>query len=80
MKSLYKMIFDNGKIFHIRAKTRTKAIEQYCTEYGVCEEWVKAHCRIVNQGMCEIAENIENCEDCGFCSYGERREGECTLK
>ena len=51
MKSVYKMIFDNGKIFHIRAKTRTKAIEQYCKEYGISEEWVKEHCRIVNQGM-----------------------------
>ena len=51
MKSLYKMIFDNGKIFHIRAKTRTKAIEQYCEEYGISEEWVKAHCKIVNLGI-----------------------------
>lgn len=73
MKSVYKMIFDNGKIFYIRAKSRTKAIEQYCKEYGISEEWVKEHCRIVNQGMCDIAENIENCEDCGFCSYGKRR-------
>ena len=51
MKSLYKMIFDNGKIFHIRAKCRTKAIEQYCEEYGISEEWVKKHCRIVNLGI-----------------------------
>ena len=76
MKSVYKMIFDNGKIFYYRVKTRKRAIERYCMEYGISEEWVKEHCRIVNQGRCEIAENIENCEDCGFCSYGERREGE----
>jgi hypothetical protein len=49
-KFLYKLVFDNGKIFHIPAKTRTKAIEQYCEEYGVCEDWVREHCRIVNLG------------------------------
>lgn len=43
-KFLYKLIFDNGKIFHIPAKTRTKAIERYC------EEWVREHCRTVNLG------------------------------
>ena len=36
------------------------------------------HCRYCGAkiDICEIAENIESCEDCGFCSYGERREGE----
>ena len=51
MKCMFKLVFDNGKIFHISAKTRTKAIEQYCIEYGVCEEWVRQHCRIENLGM-----------------------------
>lgn len=50
-KYMYKLIFDNGKIFHISAKTRTKAIEVYCAEYGVSKEWVKQHCRIVKLGM-----------------------------
>ena len=49
-KYIYKLIFDNGKIFLYSAKTRTKAVEMYCEEHGVCEEWVKKHCRIVNQG------------------------------
>ena len=46
----FKLVFDNGKIFHFTAKSRTKAIEKYCVEYGVSEEWVKNHCRIVNLG------------------------------
>lgn len=50
-KSIYKLVFNNGKIFHVSAKTRTKAIEKYCVEYGVCEEWIKQHCRIVNLGV-----------------------------
>ena len=135
MKNVYKMIFDNGKIFYVRAKSRTKAIEWYCTEYGICEEWVKAHCKIVNMGGSEIMKKrimeilsvpihpheladpteavadylldndvvpVVRCKNCtyrhdscfagngniycdrkhtyfpleGFCSYGERREGE----
>lgn len=51
MKYTYKLVFDNGKIFHIRAKTRAKAVEQYCKEYEASEEWAKAHCRIVNLGI-----------------------------
>ena len=50
MKYIYKLVLDNGKIFHIRAKSRTKAIEQYCIDYGVSKEWVKAHSRTVNLG------------------------------
>lgn len=49
-KFMFKLVFDNGKIFHFYAKTRTKAIEMYCAEHGVCEEWVRQHCRIVNLG------------------------------
>jgi hypothetical protein len=49
-KFIFKLVFDNGKIFHISAKTRTKAIEKYCVEYGVCEEWVRQHCLIKNLG------------------------------
>lgn len=49
-KFTYKLIFDNGKIFCISAKTRTKAIEKYCAEYGGCEEWVRKHCKIENLG------------------------------
>ena len=50
-KHMFKLIFDNGKIFHISAKSRTKAIEIYCIETGVCQEWVRQHCRIVNLGI-----------------------------
>ena len=53
MKCMFKLVFDNGKIFHISAKSRTKAIEMYCDEYGVCKEWVREHCRIVNLGVVE---------------------------
>ena len=52
-KFIFKLIFDNGKIFHIPAKSRTKAIEKYCDEYGVWEEWVKQHCKIENMGRCK---------------------------
>lgn len=49
-KFKFKMVFDNGKIFYYSAKSKTKAIEKYCVEYGVCEEWVKEHCKITNLG------------------------------
>ena len=50
-KYMFELIFDNGKILYISAKTRAEAIEDYCTTVGVCKEWVKQHCRIVKLGM-----------------------------
>lgn len=40
MKSVYKLVIDNGKIFEIKAKTREKAIDEYCKMTGVSKEWV----------------------------------------
>ncbi len=50
MKSEFKLIFDTGKIFYIKAKNRGRAIESYCKEYGVSKAWVDAHCKVVNLG------------------------------
>ena len=52
MKYLYKFIFDTGKLFFISAKSKKRAIEKYCEEYGVSEEWVEEHCRVLNM-WCE---------------------------
>ena len=46
----FKLVFDTGKIFYIRAKSRGKAIEKYCRETGVCKEWVDDHCIVKNLG------------------------------
>ena len=52
-KYMYKLVFDNGKIFHISAKSRTEAIKKYCIETGVWEGWVKQHSKIENLGVCK---------------------------
>ena len=50
MTYLYKLIFDTGKVFCISAKSKKRAIEKYCEEYGVSKEWVDNHCRVINMG------------------------------
>lgn len=50
MTYLYKLISDTGKVFFISAKTRKRAINKFCEEYGVSKEWVDNHCRVLNMG------------------------------
>lgn len=60
MKYIFKLVFDNGKIFYYLAKNRARAIEMYCQEFGVCRDWVDKHCLIKNQGQSNKLRRIDN--------------------
>lgn len=49
--SKYKLTLDTGKIVYVKAKSRGKAIEQYCAETGTSKEWMRDHCKVENLGL-----------------------------
>lgn len=48
--SEFKLVFDTGRIVYVVAKSRGAAIEAYCQQTGADKAWVKAHCKVVNNG------------------------------
>lgn len=50
----YRITLDVGKIIYIKARSRGKAIEQYCKETGVSKEWVRDHCKVENLDLVNV--------------------------
>ncbi len=53
MNSIYKLIFDTGKVVYITANGRKTAIDIYCRQHGVSREWCEDHCKVVNMGLAQ---------------------------
>jgi hypothetical protein len=50
MASDFKFIVDSGRMFYVCAESRKEAVEAFCKEHGVGEEFVKKHCVVKNLG------------------------------
>lgn len=50
MKYTFKFIFDSGNIIRVIASSRAAAIAKYSEETGMPKDFIKDHCRIVNEG------------------------------
>lgn len=53
MKITYVFISDSGYIDYVEANSRSDAINRYHDKTAMPIEFIKKHCRIVNQGKGE---------------------------